>query len=215
MHALILAAAILTHRNTACGYRLDAPRLRVVEQDHCAATIGTTRLSFPAAEPPMPEDAEPIRHGRWGGWSSPTRTLLRGAAGRLVLLEGSDADAVMRALVLTDPDSAKAALAEHGPCESAANTIELNECAFERWVLADEALNAAWQRVTAKLEPEAKAKLVAAQKQWLAFRDSACAAEAFAEGGGGTIETMLNLDCRARLTRERTAHLEVIDEWRE
>ncbi len=94
--------------------------------------------------------------------------------------------------------------------------MELTQCAYQEWQVADAELNAVYQRVTEMLTaqdadlsadlrggPEA---LRQAQRAWITFRDKTCEAEGFAMRGGSG-EPMVVGFCLTKVTRERIGHL--------
>ncbi|MEO8242889.1 MAG: lysozyme inhibitor LprI family protein [bacterium] len=106
--------------------------------------------------------------------------------------------------------------AQEVDCANAEAQVELTYCAEQDWNAADKALNAAYKDAVAaakEIDAGLDAKdqgaldyLKQAQRDWIKFRDDACAAEGYAMHGG-TGEPMLIYGCRARLTRERTEGL--------
>ncbi|MBV2361698.1 DUF1311 domain-containing protein [Thalassococcus sp. CAU 1522] len=85
--------------------------------------------------------------------------------------------------------------------------IEMNTCAAEEYRRADAALNAAWKPAKAFADGAGiGAKLLDAQRKWIAFRDAACLAEAGLYEGGSIRPLVLN-SCLTRLTRQRTEDL--------
>ena len=97
------------------------------------------------------------------------------------------------------------ASAQASDCGAAATQLDANMCAGAAAKQADAALNAMWAKVT-RANPDLLAKLRAAQRAWIAYRDLACAAEA-AQYDGGSIMPMIAAQCVERLTRARTADL--------
>ena len=101
-------------------------------------------------------------------------------------------------------------------CASAGTQNEMTFCAEQDWVAADAGLNAIYQQALAVLQqidadlPKADRVganfLRQAQRDWVSFRDNACAAEGWPVQGGSA-EPMVIYACRARLTRERSAGL--------
>ncbi len=103
--------------------------------------------------------------------------------------------------------------------------IELNYCAALAWEDADAELNQVYRLALtrAKVMDETMAlndvegpmttedALRQAQRNWIAFRDSACAAEAML-AAGGTAQPMLGTLCLERLTRQRTEDLMIFGE---
>lgn len=114
-----------------------------------------------------------------------------------------------------------AALAQEVDCAKAEVQVELNFCAEQDWQVADAELNAAYKLAMAAMKeidaalPEdqrgAAAYLRQAQRDWIAYRDNACAAEGFMMRGGSA-EPMLIYGCLARLTEERTLGLYALTE---
>jgi len=84
---------------------------------------------------------------------------------------------------------------------------QVYDCALKARDAADKDLNEAYRQAMAVQEDEqAQAKLKAAERIWLQFRDAECTFEdAIFEGG--KIETEVNNLCVAQLTRDRTAQL--------
>lgn len=101
-------------------------------------------------------------------------------------------------------------------CANAMTQTEMTFCSEQSWIAADAVLNAAYKDAMAEMkswdadwpaaEQGAASALKAAQRAWVTFRDQACAAEGWS-AHGGSMEPMLILDCRARLTRARSADL--------
>jgi len=113
------------------------------------------------------------------------------------------------------------ATAQNVDCDNAQMQIEINFCAEQEWIAADEDLNAAYRGARAHMRTidadlpanlrGAEVQLRDAQRAWVTFRDAACAAEGFALRGG-TAEAMVIYFCLARLTLQRTADLETLTE---
>lgn len=108
------------------------------------------------------------------------------------------------------------AVARAQSCADAQNQMELTQCAYREWQVADAELNAVYPRVMAMLKaqdadlepiyrggPEA---LRDAQRAWIVFRDKTCEAEGFAMRGGSA-EPMVVAGCLRTLTTERIGHL--------
>ena len=112
--------------------------------------------------------------------------------------------------------------AQEVDCATAEVQVELTFCAEQDWMAADEELNAAYraaidvmQRVDANLgegDTAAEDFLRQAQRDWVSYRDNACAAEAYPMHGGSA-EPMVIYGCRARLTQERTLGLYYLTEY--
>lgn len=85
----------------------------------------------------------------------------------------------------------------------------LNECFARAFEASDGELNAVYRQLADRLaeQPHAKARLVAAQRAWIAFRDAECA---FTASGaeGGSAQPMVESQCLDAATRKRSADLE-------
>jgi uncharacterized protein YecT (DUF1311 family) len=108
--------------------------------------------------------------------------------------------------------------------------MEMNWCAGQDYEAADKELNAQWALTRAAMKARDAdwaqlgsadkrvgwaASLLEAQRGWLRYRDAHCALEGY-EARGGSLEPLLILTCRARLTRARTQELKVLaapPEW--
>jgi uncharacterized protein YecT (DUF1311 family) len=89
----------------------------------------------------------------------------------------------------------------------------LNECAALAWEEEDAKLNAAYRDAIARVEGSPTEDLLRqAQRDWVTFRDSACAAEA-ALVEGGSMQPMMRYFCLAGLTRDRTEGLRTIADY--
>ncbi len=101
-------------------------------------------------------------------------------------------------------------------CDTAETQAELDTCASLDFQAADSDLDAAYRAAMARLqaidealpqdEQGAVAALVAAEQAWIAFRDQACAAEGFTVHGG-SMEPMVVMECRTRLSAARAEDL--------
>lgn len=101
-----------------------------------------------------------------------------------------------------------AALPAAAACGPDSNQMELTECAGASFNAADANLNQRYKSILDRLDgqPDKAELLRAAQRAWITFRDAECA---FATSGvaGGSIEPMVDAECRTRLTTERTEAL--------
>jgi len=79
-------------------------------------------------------------------------------------------------------------------------------CVSAELELQDAALNVAYREALTRLVPRQQAKLRAAQRAWVAFRDADCAAHYDEEGG--SMSTISANFCVLRRTVERTIELE-------
>lgn len=81
---------------------------------------------------------------------------------------------------------------------------DMTACAGAKAADADKQLNAAYKDILRYVQGAERAKLVAAQRAWLKFRDADCA---FWGDGGGSIGPMNRAHCLARLSLARTEEL--------
>lgn len=93
-------------------------------------------------------------------------------------------------------------------CDDSSNQAELTMCADQQLAASDAQLNDLYGQIRQRLANDADVAghLVAAQKAWIAFRDAECG---FVASGveGGSIQPMIIMDCRDRLTRLRVDDL--------
>lgn len=94
----------------------------------------------------------------------------------------------------------------------------MNQQAGAEWKAADAAMTVQWQRTYAAMKRRDAADTtrgggvgyaaatLASQRAWLPFRDRQCVIEA-AEYAGGSMQPMVQRQCLARVTRERTVQL--------
>jgi len=107
------------------------------------------------------------------------------------------------------------AAAQDSTCKAPQTTQEVIRCEEFKLKDAEQALNAAYQRLTRELqqkgneahEREAHALLVKAQRNWVAFREQDCKAMVTARGGG-TLQPWYYLNCMRSHAQLRTKQLE-------
>ncbi|MFA7308221.1 MAG: lysozyme inhibitor LprI family protein [Hyphomicrobium sp.] len=124
---------------------------------------------------------------------------------------------LIAAIVLLLPLGAISAEAQKIDCENASSTVEMNFCAEKDFKAADKDLNVAYANAVAfikerKLEKPYDAKsfeeaLRAAQRTWLAYRDSDCKDLIAQEWSGGSGTAAASLECMTAKTIERTKEL--------
>jgi uncharacterized protein YecT (DUF1311 family) len=122
---------------------------------------------------------------------------------------------MMLLVLMTGP-----AVAQDVDCSVAETQNEMTFCAEQEWMAADAELNDAYKAAMAVMRQvddslgegkNAEGYLRQAQRDWVAFRDNACAAEGYPMHGGSA-EPMIIYSCRARLTQERVMGLYYITE---
>lgn len=102
-------------------------------------------------------------------------------------------------------------------CDTSGNTHELNRCAELEFEAADRDLNDVYKKVLAQIALEGgdkpwdgktwEARVRAAQRAWVAFRDADCKDAVPMEWQGGTGTTAAVLGCMSGLTKARTLDL--------
>jgi uncharacterized protein YecT (DUF1311 family) len=109
-------------------------------------------------------------------------------------------------------------------CAKAMTQRDLSECADLRFQEADREMNAQWRVTLAALRkadkeiagdgygPPSAQRLLDAQRAWLTYRDAQCLVEG-EYARGGSMRPMLESQCKATLTGERTETLrELLEE---
>ena len=96
-------------------------------------------------------------------------------------------------------------------CAAAQTQVDLNTCAKLDFDEADSNLNDAYKAAVTKMQAldqagGAEAALRDAQRTWVTFRDQACASEGWTVHGG-SMETLVVLECKARLSGTRADDL--------
>lgn len=92
----------------------------------------------------------------------------------------------------------------YGECVKAAGGVDpaVADCAVAEAGRQDKRLNAAYVARLEKADPPLKVAVKASQRAWITYRDTTCAAEG-ALYDGGTLQRVVEPECRARLTSER------------
>jgi uncharacterized protein YecT (DUF1311 family) len=104
---------------------------------------------------------------------------------------------------------------------AAQTQVQMNEAAARGFARADAAMTREWQLTYAAMKRmdaanrggfRYAATTLASQRAWLAFRDAECVIEG-GEFAGGSLQSMTEAQCRARLTNDRAAQLRTL-RWR-
>ena len=102
------------------------------------------------------------------------------------------------------------ALAPANPnCANPPTQVDMNDCALVEFNKADSKLNAQWKLTYRSFKDdsdESAARLRAAQRAWIAYRDAQYDAEHWFDLGV-SLDHGLNIMCRTGLTEERTSQL--------
>ena len=109
--------------------------------------------------------------------------------------------AMIAAVLMTVPALADETI----DCKNAVTQFDMNQCADKDYQAADKKLNDAYKKVVAGEEGDT-AKLKAAQRAWIAFRDAQCTFET-ADSDGGSIQPMEYSICLTKLTAASTKQL--------
>lgn len=96
--------------------------------------------------------------------------------------------------------------AEYERCDSAVNTMEIDQCLGGEFDKYDKRLNQAYQKTLKDLEPSVRKALVEAQRAWIIFRDKECDA-VYAFWREGTIRNAKYMGCKIEKTSQRTDEL--------
>ncbi len=91
-------------------------------------------------------------------------------------------------------------------CQRASTQPELNACAYEEFLATQAGMADELKRLQAGFIAEQRSGLRRVQRAWLSFRTEACAFES-RHAGISSSQPMLQWQCAARMTRERTAVL--------
>ncbi|MBJ3777913.1 lysozyme inhibitor LprI family protein [Acuticoccus mangrovi] len=94
-------------------------------------------------------------------------------------------------------------------CGDDATQADLNECAAKAYEAADDARDAKYQAILARLasDSDAAALLRAAEEAWVAYRDAECTFATSAVSGG-SIYPLVWAECLTGLTKARTETLD-------
>src|SRR4051812_11628918 len=92
-----------------------------------------------------------------------------------------------------------------GPRAVAQTQAEMTAQAGARLTAADQRLNDAYRRLTARATANGRVRLQAAERLWMQYRDANC--EAVSGARGGSMRPMLVADCQTRMTEARTKEL--------
>lgn len=98
------------------------------------------------------------------------------------------------------------AFAQNEDCANASTQMELNSCADRSFRAADAELNRTYRALEQRVTTPGAAKLKAAQRAWIAYRDAQCTFES-AGTEGGSIHPMIVSGCLETLTRAQTERL--------
>ncbi len=99
-------------------------------------------------------------------------------------------------------------------CADAVTQAALNECAYTEFLEASAALSPQLQRIEAAQKPARRSAWRRQQKAWLTFRTEACQFESGALENGSA-RPMVQWQCAARITKQRTSELTRLVDCRE
>ena len=135
----------------------------------------------------------------------PARPVLRG---RIETPAGlwMTTDTVMPAFTPAPVLQLRSVAATPDPCASAGTQAALNACAYESFLAASAAMSPHLRQIESALTPPKRTAWRNVQKAWLTFRTQSCQFESNAVEGGSA-GPMVQWQCAARMTRERTAAL--------
>ena len=99
-------------------------------------------------------------------------------------------------------------------CASAVTQARMNECAYEDFLAATAGYAASYKTISDKLGPRQKDQFRRTQKLWIQYRTAACNFESSGVAGGSA-QGMVKWRCDARMTRARSAELDVLANCKE
>jgi uncharacterized protein YecT (DUF1311 family) len=211
MLALLLAAvpASATYIDAKCGYRIEAGSVEKRDEPCSVLVNGSVVVTVPRSAPKKPEPSFELTRGRWRGWTTPTRALVRDASGKMALFEGENVHQVLMHFVF---------LGESGDAWCSADNLsqqELNQCKYAQYLQTDSRLISMWEQLLADVDDaESQSRLRKAHEAWLTFRQLACDADAHVVAAGGSAESFIFNECRTDITLDRIEQLESLNEWR-
>lgn len=92
-------------------------------------------------------------------------------------------------------------------CSEAYSTIQIVACHEDRYLAADQALNAIYKEMMRSLSPEAGEKLKQAQRAWLKYRDASIALIAEIEKDSRSYGAIVVADYKAKIVEKRVQEL--------
>ena len=110
--------------------------------------------------------------------------------------------AAVMAITLLGGHASKAAI----NCKSAANQMEMDQCAGRDFHTADARLNALYRSMMSRYDAPNQAVFKSAEKAWIAYRDAECNFETNGTAGG-SINSMMLTQCRTEKTNARIKEL--------
>ena len=82
------------------------------------------------------------------------------------------------------------------------NQLELNEAAYKKYQNADKELNTVYKQLLSKTDKTDRNLLIAAEKDWIKYRDSHCKFEEKIYDGG-SIQPLIYNECLTAITQQR------------
>lgn len=92
-------------------------------------------------------------------------------------------------------------------CNRAGNQAQLNACAAQDFEAATADYAKAYRTLSQSVGNQRRQLLRQAQTEWIQYRVKACEFESSGVAGG-SLAPMVNAQCQARMTRDRTAELQ-------
>ncbi len=99
-------------------------------------------------------------------------------------------------------------------CKSDGNQAQLNACAAQDFEAATAEYAKAYRTLSQSVGNQRRQLLRQAQTEWIQYRVKACEFERSGVAGG-SVAPMVDAQCQARMTRERTADLQRLMECKE
>ena len=109
---------------------------------------------------------------------------------------------------------AQTSTTEASACANASTQARLNECAYEDFLAATASYAVSYKAISDRLGTKQKDQFRRAQKLWIQYRTAACNFESSGVAGGSA-QAMVKWQCDARMTRARTAELDILANCKE
>ena len=130
-------------------------------------------------------------------------------------------EAVYRERILPPPEAIRVVNLEDparrdapDPCADVGTQAAMGECAHQNFLTASAAMSAQLQQLESALKPGQRTTWRRVQKAWLTYRTQACHFES-SQLETGSMRTMVQWQCAARMTRERVVELSRLSACRE
>ncbi len=94
-------------------------------------------------------------------------------------------------------------------CDNPRKQADINDCATDRYAVADKTLNQDYATYLKRLSPIQRKQFRQAQNAWIKFRDTSCAFQASGVEKGSA-HPMVHRQCLASMTEERVKQIKAL-----